>query len=110
MAITVLNIVPAKTIPNTQAAQYTSEDKTVVDKFTATNTSASAVTLSVNIVAASGSVGDENLIIDVRSIAPNETYMCPEMIGQVLEAGWFISTLASVTSVITICVSGRKIS
>ena len=110
MTVTILNIVPAKTIPKTQTAHYTSEDKTVIDKFTATNTSDSAVTFSVHLVASSFNADDTNLILDERSIAANETYMCPEMIGQVMENGGFISTSASAINAITICVSGRKIS
>ena len=83
--------------------------KTIVDKFTATNTSASVVTLSVNIVTSGGSTGASNLIVDSRAIAVNETYTFPELVGQSLEAGGFISTIASAATSLTIRASGREI-
>ena len=46
-------------------------------------------------------------MVQTRTIAPGETYTCPELIGQVLEDGGFISTLASAASAITIMASGR---
>lgn len=110
MTVTVKNIIPAKQAENTQTTQYTAVlCKTVVDKFTATNTTASNVTLSINLVASGDVAGDDNLIIDARSIAPGETYLCPEMVGQTMESGGFISTLASAATSITISAAGREI-
>ena len=38
MAVTISNIIPAKTAENTQVTQYTSNGvQTIIDKFTATN-------------------------------------------------------------------------
>lgn len=110
MAVTVKNIIPRKQIENVQTGQYTAINcKTIIDKFTVTNTSAANATISVNLIASGGSAGDSNLVIKTRAIAPNETYACPELIGQVLESGGFISTLAGTASALTISVSGREI-
>jgi len=49
------------------------------------------------------------LILKTRTIVPAETYQCPEMVGQVLEAGGFISTLAGTATSLTITASGREI-
>lgn len=110
MAVTPKVLIPPKQAEAAQTTQYVSQDGTaIVDKFTATNTSANNVTLSVNIVTAGGSAGAANLVMDARTIAPDETYTCPELIGQVLEVGDFISTLASAGASLTIRCSGREI-
>lgn len=110
MTISLSNLIPAKYASNTQTTEYTSENKTAIDKFTATNISSSTATLSINIVFVSGSVSDANKIVDSVLVPPSETYLCPEMVGQVLEAGSFISVIASTSSAIVISASGRKIS
>ena len=110
MTVTVKVLIPAKQAENTQTTQYTASlCKTIVDKFTATNTSASVLTLSVNLVTSGGSAGASNLIVDARSIAVDETYTFPELIGQSLESGGFISTIASAATSLTIRASGREI-
>ena len=110
MTVTVKVLIPAKQAENTQTTQYTASlCKTIIDKFTATNTSASVVTLSVNLVTSGGSAGASNLIVDARSIAVDETYTFPELIGQSLESGGFISTIASAATALTIRASGREI-
>jgi hypothetical protein len=84
--------------------------RAIIDKATITNTSANNVTVSVNLVTVSGSAGASNLIIDTRTIVPDETYLCPELVGQVLEAGSFISTIAGAGTSLTMRVSGREVS
>lgn len=110
MTVTVKNIIPRKQAENAQTAQYTATNcKTVIDKFTATNTSAGNVPFSCNLVAAGGAAGAANLVLNARSIAPGETYTCPELVGQSLEPGDFISTLAGAAGSLTISASGREI-
>lgn len=110
MAVTVKNLIPRKQAENSQTTQYTASNcKTIIDKFTVTNTSASNVTLSVNLVASGGSAGDSNLVLKAKSIAPSETYTCPELVGQTLEASGFISTIAGAATSLTISASGREI-
>lgn len=110
MTVTVKNIIPCKQAENAQTSQYTANNcKTVIDKFTVTNTSAGNVTLSVNLVASGGAAGNSNLVLKAKTIAPGQTYTCPELVGQSLEAGDFISTLASAATSLTISASGREI-
>jgi hypothetical protein len=110
MAVTPKVLIPAKQAEAVQTTQYTATAvKAIIDKFTVTNTSANNVTLSVNLVTVLGTAGASNLILDARAIAPDETYTCPELAGQVLEAGGFISTLASAATSLTIRCSGREI-
>lgn len=110
MTVTVRVLIPAKQAENSQTTQYTASNvRAVIDKFTATNTTTSNVTLSVNLVTSGGSASSSNLIVDARTIAPDETYTFPELVGQVLEAGGFISTIASAATSLTIRASGREI-
>jgi 3-deoxy-D-manno-octulosonic acid (KDO) 8-phosphate synthase len=110
MGVLVKTLIPAKQAENAQTTQYTATNcKAIIDKFTATNTSAGNVTISVNLVTSGGSAGVDNLVVDTRSIAPDETYTFPELVGQVLESGGFISTIASAATSLTIRASGREI-
>lgn len=110
MTVTVKALIPAKQAENAQTTQYTAVNcTTIIDKMTATNTTASNVLLSVNLVTLAGSAADSNLVIDERAVGPGETYVCTEVAGQVLESGDFISTLAGTASALTIRASGREI-
>jgi len=110
MAVTPKVLIPAKQAEAAQTAQYTATAvNAIIDKFTVTNTSANNVAMSVNLVRVLTTAGADNLVIDARTIAPDETYTCPELIGHVLEAGDFISTLASAATSLTIRCSGREI-
>ena len=110
MAVTIKVLIPAKQAENSQTTQYTAINaKAIIDKFTVTNTSSGNVTFSCNLVTSGGSAGASNLILDTRSIAPDETYTCPELVGQALDVGGFISTIAGVATSLTIRASGREI-
>jgi hypothetical protein len=110
MTVTVKVLVPAKYAENSQTTQYTATGvTTIIDKFTATNISASAATISVNLVTVAGSAGNTNLITKTKTLQPSEVYTFPELVGQVLSAGDFISTIAGTASAINIRVSGREV-
>ena len=110
MTVSIKVLIPAKQAENAQTTQYTATNcKALIDKFTITNTSAANVTISVNLVTSGGAASSANLIMDTRSIAPDETYTSPELVGQALESGGFISTIASAVTSLTIRASGREI-
>jgi hypothetical protein len=110
MAVLTKVLIPAKTAEGTQTVQYTATNvTTIIDKFTATNYDTAARTISVNLVAASGSAGNDNLIVKTKTLQPSETYTFPELVGQVLSNGNFISTIASTGTSINIRASGREI-
>jgi len=111
MAVSVKVLIPAKTAENSQTTQYTAAGvTTIIDKFTATNYSASAATISVNLVTATGSAGNDNLIVKTKTLQASETYTFPELVGQVLSPSGFISTIAGTASAINIRASGREVS
>jgi len=111
MAVTLKLLIPPKQAEAVQTTQYAAPAtaKAIIDKFTATNTSAADVSLSVNLVNATQTASASNRIVDTRAIAPDETYTFPEIVGHVLEPGGFISTLASASSSLTIRASGREV-
>ena len=111
MAVSISNIIPAKNAENAQTTQYTSSGvQTIIDKFTATNYSASPATISVNLITATGTAGNDNLIVKTKTLQPAETYTFPELVGHVLPVSGFISTIASASNVINIRASGRLVS
>jgi hypothetical protein len=110
MTVTVKVLVPAKYAEASQTTQYTSTGvTTIIDKFTATNISASAATISVNLVTVADTAGNTNLITKTKSLQAAEVYTFPELVGQVLGAGDFISTIAGTGSAVNIRVSGRQV-
>ena len=111
MAVNVKVLIPAKIAENTQVTQYTATNvSAIIDKFTATNYSASAATISINLVTQFDSSGNQNLIIKNKTLLPSETYTFPELVGHVLSPGGFISTIAGTASAINIRSSGREVS
>lgn len=111
MTVTAKNLVPAKVVEASQTTQYIANGvTTIIDKFTATNYSGSSATISVNLVTATDAAGNNNLIVKQRTLAASETYLFPELVGQILPSGGFISTIAGTASAINMRVSGREIS
>jgi hypothetical protein len=110
MAVTVKVLVPAKVVEDSQTTQYTAANvTTIIDKFTATNYTTTAAAISVNLVTTAGSAGNSNLITRTKMLQPSEVYTFPELVGQVLNPGDFISTLAGTASSINMRVSGREV-
>lgn len=110
MTVTAKALFEAKLAEGSDTTQYTSTGvTTIIDKFTATNVWTDSYTISVNLVASGGTASAANLITSVRSLAPNESYTFPELVGHVLAAGDFISAACSVNNVVVIRASGRQI-
>jgi hypothetical protein len=111
MSVSISPIIPAKIAEATQTTQYTSTGvQTIIDKFTATNYSAVAATLSVNLVTSGDTAGNANLIVKTKTLQPAETYTFPEVVGHTLGIGGFISTIAGTATSINIRASGRLVS
>lgn len=111
MAVLTKALISARTASDAQTTQYTASNVTaIIDKFTATNYSVSAATISVNLITVGSSAGNSNLIVKSKTLLPSETYTFPELVGHTIESGGSISTIASVASAINIRCSGREIS
>ncbi len=71
-------------------------------KCTVTNDTTTVVTINFNKVPSGGAAAVTNLILNTKSIGSRETYECPEVVGQVLNAGQFISAFPSVLDQLTV--------
>jgi phage tail tape-measure protein len=112
MTITAKPLFEALQAANAETTQYTapSGTRTIIDKFTGTNTTAAVATLTVKLIASGGAASASNTIVSAKTLQPGETYTFPELVGHVLNPGGFISTLASAAAAITIRSSGREVS
>lgn len=112
MAVTAKPLFEALQAAAAETTQYTAPagTRTIIDKFTGTNTTAAAATLTVKLIASGGVAGAGNTIVSAKTIQPGETYTFPELVGHVLAASDFISTLAGTAAAITIRASGREVS
>jgi hypothetical protein len=111
MTVTATVLIPAKTAESSQTTQYTANGvTTIIDKFTGTNFTSTAATLSVNVITAAGSATNSNLIVKAKTLQAGETYTFPELVGQILGSGAFISTIAGTATAINIRASGREVS
>lgn len=102
-------LLEAKYAEAAQTTQVTAAAGTrvIVDKMTAYNVSPGPATLAINIVASAGSAAATNLLT-LKSLGSGEAYTFPEIVGQVLNPGDFISTLAGTASAIVLRISGRE--
>jgi hypothetical protein len=108
--VTVKKLVASQQLTGSSALYYTATNcKTIVDKCTLTNTTAGAITATLDIVDSGGAAGVTERLISAKSIAAGETYTCPEVVGHILGDGDAIYALASAATSITIRVSGREI-
>jgi len=67
-----------------------------------TNDTTTVVTVSMHKVESGGAVGDDRLVMNAKSLGSRETYECPEVVGQVLDAGDLISAIAGVAAQVTV--------
>lgn len=88
---------------------FTAGVQTRLDKCTVTNEDSAAWTFSIYLVPSGGAAGVTNQIIATRYINAGETYTCPEIVGQWLNAGQFLAAIASSASKLTLRVSGVEV-
>lgn len=110
MATQIKTFINAKYLENVQTTQITATSITILDKITITNITTGNATFSANICDSGETAGNNNLIIKTKTIAPNETYDCFELVGQVLEVGSFLSMIASASTSLVLKIDGREIS
>lgn len=80
--------------------------RVIVDKVVAQSTAGG--TLTLKIVPAGGIAAPSNLIY-AKTFSAGDSYLFPEMVGNVLEPGDAISELAGVVSTVVLRISGRVV-
>ena len=115
MATVYFNIIPSKLMESSQAEQFVvsapqaNTVQVVLDACVVTNIGSVAATFNFNLIPNNGSVSTSNRLINQKRLEPGESYLCPELLGQVLEEGAVISTLASASNTLAFSLSGRQI-
>lgn len=111
MSVTAKPLIQAKYAGNSLTTEYTApaSTRTIIDKFTATNTDSGSETVSVHIVPNGGSASASNIITSALSIAAGASVDLPELKNHILATGDFISVVASVPSKMVIRASGREV-
>lgn len=108
MSVINKSLLPPKYIENVQTVQYEAlNGRAIIDKMTVTNSGAVNASFSVWIVY--GAPDGSNLIIDDKTIAPNDTYKCPEMIGHIIENGGELYGISSDSNTLVLTISGREV-
>lgn len=111
MAVTPKRLMQSQQLGTFSASYYTATNvTTIIDKMTLTNTTAGAVAATIDLVDYGATAGVAYRVISARSIAPGETYTCPEVVGHILNAGDAIHGFAGSGSSLTIRASGREVS
>lgn len=108
MTVMAKPLVTAKYAANAETTEYTAPvgTRTIIDKCVAY--SATGGTLTIKLVASGGTAGASNLI-EAKTLAAGETYAFPGIVGNVLEAGGFVSVICSAASNTVFRISGREV-
>lgn len=108
MTVTAKCLLESKYAENAETTQYTTPagTRTAIDKFT--GYSPAGGTLTVKLVPSGGAAGASNITV-VKTLAANESYTFPELVGHILSPGDLISTLAAAASTVAIRISGREV-
>lgn len=109
MATQLKTFVNASYLESTQTTKITAVALTILDKVTLTNISGANVSFSANIADSGETATTTNLIVKNKAIAPNETYDCFELVGQVIEIGSFLNMIASSANSLVLKIDGREI-
>jgi hypothetical protein len=110
MAVRPTALINPKFASTTMALEYTAASGVVIlDRFTATNNSAGAVTLTVHVVPPSGAIAADNLVINAIVIASGETRAIVGLMGHVLQSGAALWCQTTAGSALVLYASGRVI-
>ena len=95
---------------DTLTAEYSNGNTQTVrlDKFTAHNTDSSAQLLTVHLVPSGDVPSAANMQME-KSVPANDTWLCPEMVGQDLDNGDSIYVKAATASKVSIRCNGRLV-
>ena len=110
MTVTAKALAEGQIIPNADTTVYTAPafTTTIIDKLTCANYDSVSRVITISIVASGNVVGNAYYIAK-RTLASYETYTWPEVVGQILNTGDFVSAIASNNTGVNLRMSGREI-
>jgi len=99
-------------ITDSEVVYYTTPVRTrsIIKKAVFLNSNDTPVTVSIYIVSSGGSTSYTNRVVHEKSIPGNGTWLCPNLIDQILESDGDIIIVASITNKIGCSISGFEIS
>jgi hypothetical protein len=111
MSVTAMPLILSKYASNSATPEYIapSSTNTIIDKFTATNVTGGAVTLTIYVVPNSGSPSASNTILPALSIAANTAVEIDVLKNHIISTGSTIQVMAGASSSIVIRMSGREV-
>lgn len=110
--ITLKTLVPGHFLHTSVSTHYTvpANTKAVITNATIANSASSnAHTVTLYVVDAGASEALKDVVISSRTLAPLETYKCPELIGKPLSATGTLRVLCSSTSTLSFNVGGYEV-
>lgn len=110
MTVTAKVLAEGQTVPATDTTIYMAplSVTTIIDKITTANYDTVARTVTISIVAAGQAVNNAYYIAK-RTLAAKETYIWPEVVGQILAPEDYVSIIASAGTSVNVRMSGREI-
>jgi len=81
---------------------------TTIDKMVAYNADSSNHTVTVRLVTPDGTPTGTDFVIQKRTLQPDETFLFPGIVGNVLDEGATINVQADAAGAVTIRGSGRE--
>lgn len=111
MSVTAKCLVNAQYVPNADTLLYTATSvRTIIDKFTVTNTDSGSLTITIYLVPTGQSVGASYKVVSAFSISAGATQDFTSLQNHILNSGDTIYANASSASKMVARVSGREIS
>ena len=108
MSTTLKRLVPGSQLTGAAVAYYTTPAamRAVIRSALLVNTTGGAVVCTVHLVPSGGTAGATNCVISGYTLGNGQSYTCPELVNQVLEAGGMIQALGLNA---TLIVSGAEV-
>lgn len=108
--VAIVQLVNPQQLANADATIYTAPTQTTakIGRAVFTNTSVSAVTITAGITTG-GALGASTTLISAQSIAAGQSYVSPELAGQVIPSGSAIRAFCSAATSVTVSISGLTI-
>lgn len=103
-------LVQASYMEVAETTEYISPNVAIIDAAFVTNVSSDVQTFSISVVANGDMAGQANRGIKDKELRPDETYLCPELVGQVLTNSDYVSTIGSASASLVFRMSGRVVS
>jgi len=105
------SMVDGVSLTNAAVTYYTvgAGTRAVIKKATFVNDDTSSLTVTINLVPSGGTAGYANRLAKTKTLAAGETWICYAVENHSLEAGGFISMLASTTAKVGCRISGYEV-